>query len=71
MVDSNLVEQIKSELNEDLYNRYDGEYDVWSEVVVDCPSSELEDLLGQIPEGEEEEYYEEHIYPYIRSLEDE
>ena len=62
-----LAQQIRMELDEDL-NRYDKDFEVWSEVVLDCPSDTLDELLGQIPEGEMEEMYEDIIYPTIRSL---
>lgn len=52
---SDLMKQIEDELSDDL-DRYDGEWEVWSEVVMDCPSNTLEKLFGQIPEKYQEHY---------------
>ena len=67
MVDSTLIGLIENELREDL-NRYDDEYDVWVEVVMDCPPTSLEELFEQIPEDQLDDYFQNYIYPYIRSL---
>jgi ABC-type cobalt transport system substrate-binding protein len=65
---TNLISDIKAELDEDLNNRYDGDYEAWVEVVYDCPSDSLEKLLSQIPEDMISIVYEDHIEPFISSL---
>ena len=66
-VDMNLVEQIKDALREDLSN-FDDDWEPWSENAIDCPSEQVESLLAEIPEDECDLYYDQHIYPYINSL---
>lgn len=68
MFDPDLVTKVKRELEDDL-DRYDGDWDVWSEVVVDCPSNTLESLIGQVPEDQVGKFFETVIIPYIRELE--
>jgi hypothetical protein len=52
--DSELYIKIIEELNDDL-DRYDGDYDTWSEVALDCPSNTLVELLKKVPEDQVEE----------------
>jgi hypothetical protein len=68
-ISKELKDRIEEELREDL-SRYDDEYDVWSEVVLDCPSNTLDEILDEVPGDQLESVYEEVIIPYIRSLED-
>ena len=54
--DKKLWNEIKDELREDL-SRYDDDYQTWSEVVLDCPSNTFEELLGKIPEDQNEIFH--------------
>lgn len=64
--DNPLYVEIIEELNEDL-DRYDGDYDVWSEIALDCPSNTLEYLMEKIPEKYIDEWMV-LINQHIRSL---
>ena len=67
MIDYKLLIKIKAEISEDFY-RYDGDYETWSEVIMDHPSNTLMQLYKQIPEDKRELYFEEHIIPFIQTF---
>lgn len=55
-MDEQLLKAIEVELSDDL-DRYSGDYDVWSDIVLDYPSLTLLDLLNKIPRELTDVYY--------------
>lgn len=54
MIDKKMIARIQEEVAEDL-GRYDGDYDEWSEIAMDCPSNTLVEIIGELPDDEQEE----------------
>lgn len=56
-IDPKLVERIDNELREDLYNRWDGDFNAWIEVWYDCPSNSYVELFDDVEERDLDAYH--------------